>query len=266
MKPFVVLAVLMLAISALAHDFNDDWGDTAATAHSVSFNTNVAGRIEIDVDQDWFSFQAVHPGTQIVVTVTTGTLWNSVAGLSTPDGSEILGSTDSVAAVTARVAWIHVGPPATYFVQVAGFARFTTGTYTIAVSEQPFVDADHDGVPDVWETVYFGATNQPPAGDSGDYDHDGVSNYDEFLAGTDPTNEVSCLRMTGVGVTNGPHSIAWTVAPYRTYAVEVSTNLAGGGWGLLGTVTNLGDVGELKFDDPTLPRPPASFYRVRCLQ
>jgi hypothetical protein len=256
---------MMLAISAAAHDFNDDWGDTAATAHPVSFNTNVNGRIEIDVDQDWFSFQAVHSMTQLVVTVATGTLWNSVAGLAAPGGQVTLGSTDSVASATARVAWIHVGPPATYFVRVSGFACFTTGTYTLAVSEQPFADADHDGVPDVWEVVYFGATNQPPAGSSGDYDHDGVPNIDEFLAGTDPTNGNSCLRMTGVGVTNGPHSIVWTVAPFRTYAVEVSTNLAGGGWSPLGTVTNLGDVGTLRYDDPTQPSPPLSFYRVRCL-
>jgi|GEM_PF-1561034 len=43
---------------------------------------------------------------------------------------------------------------------------------------------DGDGLPDDWEIRYFGDTGQDAAGDT---DGDGVSNLDEYLAGTDPT-------------------------------------------------------------------------------
>jgi len=45
-------------------------------------------------------------------------------------------------------------------------------------------DTDSDNLPDSWETTYFGNLGQSG---SGDFDHDGVSNLEEFLAGTDPT-------------------------------------------------------------------------------
>ena len=258
--------LVALTGSVHAHEFNDDCGDTPATAKSIMMGSNLVGCIEIDVDQDWYYFQSSYStNKEIVVTVTTGTLWNSTAGLAAPDGVVTLVSTDSVSSVTSRVTWIHIGPPATYFVQVSGFASFTTGTYTIAVNELPFDDKDYDGMPDSWEIAYFGNTNQPASGVSGDYDNDGSFNIDEFRAGTHPTNQNSRLRVTGFIATNGPSSVSWAAAPYRYYDVEVSTNLMGGGWNYLGTVTNLNALGTLRYDDPTVPVPPIRFYRVRCL-
>ena len=46
------------------------------------------------------------------------------------------------------------------------------------------VDADADGLPDVWENFYFGNLNQSPTNDP---DGDLQSNAYEFLHGTDPT-------------------------------------------------------------------------------
>ncbi len=266
MKPYAMLSLVVLALSASAHEFNDDYGDTAAISQPVTMGSNVLGRIEIDVDEDWFSFQSSYStNKEIIVTVATGTLWNSTAGLSAPDGVMTLVGTDSVVSVTSRVSWIHIGPPVTYFVRVAGFASFTTGTYTIAVNELPFQDDDHDGMADAWEIACFGNTNQPASGVSGDYDQDGSFNIDEFRAGTQPTNEYSRLRVTGLSATNGPSSVSWAAEPYRFYDVEVSTNLMVGGWDYLGTVTNLNSLGTLRYDDPTVPVSPIRFYRVRCL-
>ena len=48
------------------------------------------------------------------------------------------------------------------------------------------LDSDRDGLPDRWETANCDdTTGQPSAGDP---DRDGISNLDEFLDGTDPTN------------------------------------------------------------------------------
>jgi hypothetical protein len=47
-------------------------------------------------------------------------------------------------------------------------------------------DSDADGMPDGWEITY-GLTPDNPSDASGDTDGDGVSNLDEYFAGTNPT-------------------------------------------------------------------------------
>jgi hypothetical protein len=47
----------------------------------------------------------------------------------------------------------------------------------------PSDDQDGDGLPDWWETDHFGDLSQ---NSQGDHDGDGLSNYQEYLQGTDP--------------------------------------------------------------------------------
>lgn len=263
---WVLVAMTTLVIPRVgAHEFGDDVGDAAYCAKSIVLGSNYTGRVEIDIDQDFFAFQATNSMKEYVVTVTTGTLWNASVSLICPDGVCPIADTNSVMTNSVRMSWIHVGPPATYYVRVAGFAAFTTGTYSVVVSEQAFADQDHDGMPDAWEKTYFGSTNQPASGPGGDYDHDGVSNIDEFRAGTDPTNPNSCLRVTDILRPGGHEAVSWGAAPYRSYSVEFATNLSNGAWVPLGTVTNLQTTGLQHFDDYTSSSQPVRFYRIGCL-
>jgi hypothetical protein len=50
------------------------------------------------------------------------------------------------------------------------------------------VDTDKDGLPDEWEQTYFGSLAQGP---HGDYDHDGVSNWGEYLIHLNPASSDS---------------------------------------------------------------------------
>lgn len=62
---------------------------------------------------------------------------------------------------------------------------------TLRVLEPP-VDLDQDGLPDEWETRFFGTTAGSP---DEDFDEDGLSDAKEFRTGTDPRSPDSVFRI-----------------------------------------------------------------------
>jgi hypothetical protein len=68
------------------------------------------------------------------------------------------------------------------------------------------IDSDGDGLPDAWEMRHFGNLLQGP---NDDLDHDGFTNIQEYLAGTDPTDPNSYLRITGLRPVLGGMKIDW---------------------------------------------------------
>ena len=94
-----------------------------------------------------------------------------------------------------------------------------TGNYT-------FLDVNHNGISDAWEMAYFGSvtTNRTQFTDS---DGDGMSDYAEFIAGTNPTNAASKFVFLSVTVqSNRFVQMQWAAIPDRLYQVWGSTNLA----------------------------------------
>jgi hypothetical protein len=89
---------------------------------------------------------------------------------------------------------------------------------------QRIVDTDGNGLPDWWESQYFGhLTGTDP---NADPDGDGASNLAEWVAGTDPQNPTSCLR--AFIPTPKPASgfvVQWPSVAGKTYQLERATNL-----------------------------------------
>ncbi len=84
-------------------------------------------------------------------------------------------------------------------------------------------DFNFDGLPDDWQARFWGANPvRWPAGNV-DSDGDGASNLQEFLAGTDPMNQGSALRL---GMTRNGQGLwlNWNTEPGLVYQVQVSTN------------------------------------------
>ena len=82
-----------------------------------------------------------------------------------------------------------------------------------------------NSLPVDWELSYFGHTGVDPLADP---DGDGMDNFAEFRAGTDPNDGLSALRFTEIRpVTNGVR-LKWMSADNKSYALQRSSSLASG--------------------------------------
>jgi len=103
-------------------------------------------------------------------------------------------------------------------------------TYDIGAYESP--DSDGDFIPDDWETLYFGGLGVANA--TSNHDSDGMSDRDEFVAGTNPTNTLSCFAITNVVIQSATNVVLrWPSTEGRKYGVRTDTNLVESGDTLL---------------------------------
>lgn len=90
-------------------------------------------------------------------------------------------------------------------------------------------DRDGDGMPDYWE-VDNGLSFLAPEDADSDDDEDSMTNYAEFLAGTDPNDDSSALMIEqvtrGNGVSGANHTLTWQSALGRSYSVWRTTDLS----------------------------------------
>jgi len=84
------------------------------------------------------------------------------------------------------------------------------------------VDSDGDGIPDAYELTWTG--NLTTMNSTSDLDHDGVTDRDEYLAGTDPTNPLD--RFAILSYTLGTDSLTWTSHPSRRYKIQERLSLS----------------------------------------
>jgi len=120
---------------------------------------------------------------------------------------------------------------------------------------------DTNGLPLAWELLNFGATGVDA---SADPDHDGMSNAQEYLAGTNPNDPTSTLRITQAQFTSDglTASLTWNSVPTRFYYVQKALTLAPAAWadsglGLLSPAP--GSSTTAAFGDTNAP---PRFYRV----
>ncbi len=116
---------------------------------------------------------------------------------------------------------------------------------------------------DEWRIFFFGSLTNSLAADNVDADGDGMPNWKEYLAGTNPTDASSCLRFTGAAfITTGLEGMAvnWLTAPGKTYVLESQPELGGTHWTPVST--NTGDGNYNQFVETNYSGA-ARFYQLR---
>ena len=104
-----------------------------------------------------------------------------------------------------------------------------------------------------------------PTDGSADYsdpDNDGLNNWQEWGAGTDPTNAASVLRLLPVAGNLSAVAISWQSLTNRTYFVERSTNLAASPAFQPLASGIAGRPGTTTYTDRNAPRSSTVIYRV----
>jgi len=118
-------------------------------------------------------------------------------------------------------------------------------------------DFDGDHLPDTWEVTYGFDTNSMNDAD-GDVDGDTLSNLQEYIAGTDPLDPASYLKVDTI-TAGGGATLTFGAVAARTYTIEYS-GVPGAPW------TKLTDVVAMPVNRVAIIFDPGAttkrFYRV----
>jgi hypothetical protein len=122
-------------------------------------------------------------------------------------------------------------------------------------------DSDGDGLPDDWENAHnLSPTNAADA--ALDADQDGSSNQEEYLAGTDPQDAQSLLRIDAIDLSQADGiSLRFTAMSNKTYTVQSCTSITDASWTRLADVPAAPTNRTVVVNDPVKSENPR-FYRV----
>ena len=142
----------------------------------------------------------------------------------------------------------------------AGDYNFLSDVFVATLPVAPPADSDGDGLPDALELQLFGGLGQSG---TDDFDGDGVSNYDEYVAGTDLKDARSYLHLQLFSATEQQVVLRWPTVTGVSYQVRQRPALGDGPWTPLPlTIVGDGSVAEVHAPAATGT---AAFYQLVVL-
>ena len=203
--------------------------------------------------------------------------------VATPGSEQIALSWDAVSGATGYTiqrasssggpyTLIAAGVTATSYID-SGLDDGVTWYYTVAaqglpgtgVASAPVSGATYTAVEN-WRLTHFGTTaNSGNAADGADPDGDGMTNAQEFAAGTDPNDNSSVLAITQISKSGNDMLVSFASTAGKTYRVDYSDTLQSGSWA---TVQDniAGTGGVLQIADTGGAAQPKRCYRVVVVQ
>ncbi len=146
------------------------------------------------------------------------------------------------------------------FAANSGFRDSTLATVTVIVTNTFSLG---DAVPDWWRRLYFSNVTASAAALTADPDQDGLDNLGEFIAGTDPNDARSNLRIHAINVAGNVVSVGFVSWLGGHYAAERGSDLRAGLWTSLNSNV-WGHTDVTAVGDPSATNTPR-FYRVRAI-
>jgi hypothetical protein len=144
-----------------------------------------------------------------------------------------------------------------------GLASFPRQTLTGLITLSSRTNSSYgDGIPDSWRLRYFGTIYNELSVSNADADGDGVNNWKEYIAGTDPTDASSYLRAgtdQAVAQSQQDSVIYWPSVSGKQYVIERSANLFPATW--IPVSTNNGTGTDMEIHDASGGG--FRYYRVR---
>jgi hypothetical protein len=167
------------------------------------------------------------------------------------DGVSLSQFTDATGFAQAGQGWLYDGT----FVQV----KFNHPGGSTEVSFGP--SSASDGISDSWRLFYFGTTTTNSSScASCDADGDGMSNWEEYIAGTNPTNANSVLFITQLNAMS--QLVVWSSVAGKSYQVYATSDLLAPFTPISGAIPSAGTT--TSFTDNT-PPDAHRFYRILVL-
>jgi autotransporter-associated beta strand protein len=186
--------------------------------------------------------------------------WNSVSGATSyaVKRTTTSGSNYATIASTAATSYTDTGLAngTTYYYVVHGI---NAGGMTANSAE---AGATTYTTVQVWRLNYFGTiANSDNAADTADPDGDGMTNAQEFIAGTNPNDRNSLLRISQVQTSGNDRLVSFPTVSGKIYRLEASNTLQSGSWT---TVQDniAGNGGTMQVTDTGGAAQPRRFYRV----
>ncbi|HTA30511.1 MAG TPA: hypothetical protein VK731_08490, partial [Candidatus Cybelea sp.] len=117
-----------------------------------------------------------------------------------------------------------------------------------------------DGIPDTWRLLYFGTVSNILSAANADPDGDGASNWQEYIAGTNPLDATSVFQFLPAASSIGSSfTLQWPSVVNKNYTLQSASSL-GGGWTTVAT-NLIGNSQVLQWTD-TNTVSGARFYRA----
>jgi hypothetical protein len=125
-------------------------------------------------------------------------------------------------------------------------------------------DNDGDGLPNDWELANDLKPDDATGvnGAAGDPDADGMSNLEEYLAGTNPKSASSYLKIASIDWSGVAVRLTFEAAPNKSYTLEYRDSAASGSWIKLDDFPAQSSPRTVEFADLGGPANAPRFYRL----
>ena len=124
------------------------------------------------------------------------------------------------------------------------------------------IDKNLNGLPDDWEARYnFDSIDANIV--QSDFDGDGLTNFNEYLAGSDPTDVASNLALVSVRITSNNILIEFIAHAGASYLLQEASNLAQGKWRTVARLNSRAISGPVIITEPLAQQQQNRFYRLK---